>query len=175
VSCWVYDAEDRPHPDQLRQAAAAFAAGPSDLVCVQALLDIDHAGNSCSWFARQFMLEYRVLFRAVLPFLAQQGLFLPLGGTSNHFKRDVLVASGAWDPFNVTEDADLAVRLQRDGGRIGVITSVTAEEAPLTWRPWHAQRTRWMKGWLQTWLVHMRRPRQLLRDLGRPVSPHSRC
>jgi cellulose synthase/poly-beta-1,6-N-acetylglucosamine synthase-like glycosyltransferase len=162
----IYDAEDRPAPDQLRRAVAAFAAASPDLVCLQAMLDIDHAVTSNNWFARQFTLEYRVLFRLILPWLAQHGLFLPLGGTSNHFRRDALVASGAWDPFNVTEDADLSVRLMRDGGRIGVLHSVTMEEAPMSWRAWHLQRTRWMKGWLQTWLVHMRQPRRLLRDLG---------
>jgi len=121
---------------------------------------------SNNWYARQFTLEYRVLFRSMLPWLARHGLFLPLGGTSNHFRREALVASGAWDPFNVTEDADLSVRLMRDGGKIGVLQSVTTEEAPVSWRAWHLQRTRWMKGWLQTWLVHMRRPRRLWRDLG---------
>jgi cellulose synthase/poly-beta-1,6-N-acetylglucosamine synthase-like glycosyltransferase len=162
----VYDAEDRPAPDQLRRAAAAFAAGPPDLVCIQAFLDIDHTAASSNWLSRQFALEYRVLFRSLLPWLARHGLFLPLGGTSNHFRRDALLRAGAWDPFNVTEDADIAVRIHRMGGRIGVFDSVTDEEAPLRWRAWHLQRTRWMKGWLQTWLVHMRHPLWLLRDIG---------
>ncbi len=162
----VFDAEDRPAPDQLREAAAAFAAGPRDLVCVQAVLDIDHADASANWLARQFTLEYRVLFRSLLPWLARQRLFLPIGGTSNHFRRDTLVAAGGWDPFNVTEDADLSIRLVRAGGGIATIASQTMEEAPLTWIAWHRQRTRWMKGWMQTWLVHMRRPLQLWSELG---------
>ncbi|MDR3494248.1 MAG: glycosyltransferase family 2 protein [Ancalomicrobiaceae bacterium] len=162
----VYDAEDRPEPDQLRKAAAAFAHGPADLVCVQAALDIDHAAPSENWLARQFALEYRGLFHAVLPWLARNGRFLPLGGTSNHFRRDALVSSGGWDPYNVTEDADIAIRLVRGGGRLGTIDSVTTEEAPLEWPAWHAQRVRWMKGWLGTWIVHMRRPAQLWHDVG---------
>jgi len=162
----VFDAEDRPAPDQLRLAAAAFAAGPADLLCVQAILDIDHAAPSRNWLARQFALEYRVLFRLLLPWLAAHRLFLPIGGTSNHFRTDALVRMGGWDPFNVTEDADISVRIQREGGHIGVIPSTTMEEAPLNWRGWHLQRTRWMKGWLQTWLVHMGQPFKLLADLG---------
>jgi cellulose synthase/poly-beta-1,6-N-acetylglucosamine synthase-like glycosyltransferase len=162
----VYDAEDRPEPDQLRQAAAVFAAATPDLVCLQAVLDIDHAASSSPWLSRQFALEYRVLFRAILPWLAEKQLFLPLGGTSNHFRREALLRIGCWDPFNVTEDVDIAVRIHRAGLSIGTIGSVTHEEAPLTWSAWHWQRTRWMKGWLQTWLVHMRRPVKFYRDLG---------
>lgn len=162
----IFDAEDRPAADQLRLAATAFAEADEDLVCVQAALEVDHLPTSRSWISRQFALEYRVLFRFLLPWLAAKGLFLPLGGTSNHFRRSALVASGGWDPFNMTEDADLAVRLTRLGGRIGIIESTTGEEAPLTWRQWHYQRTRWMKGWLQTSLVHFSNPVQLIRDVG---------
>lgn len=162
----IFDAEDRPAPDQLRLAAAAFAHGDERLVCVQAALEVDHMPTSRSWISRQFSLEYRVLFRSMLPWLAAKGLFLPLGGTSNHFRRSALMEAGGWDPFNVTEDADLSVRLTRLGGRIDVIASTTSEEAPLTWRQWHYQRTRWMKGWLQTSFVHFSHPRQLVRDLG---------
>ena len=165
----VFDAEDRPEPDQLRKAAAAFADAPPDLACVQAVLDTDHARPSNHWLVRQFTMEYRALFRTLLPWLAHHSLFLPIGGTSNHFRLSALRAVGAWDPFNVTEDADLSVRLYRAGWRIGVIASVTSEEAPVTWRAWHLQRTRWMKGWLQTWLVHTRHPIRLWRDLG-PVN-----
>ncbi|MEJ1157093.1 glycosyltransferase [Prosthecomicrobium sp. N25] len=162
----VYDAEDQPEPDQLRKAAAAFAAGPADLVCVQAALAIDNAGASRTWLARQFALEYAMLFDGLLPALAGRGLLFLLGGTSNHFRREALARAGAWDPYNVTEDADIAVRLVREGGRLGVIASSTAEEAPVHHSAWMAQRTRWMKGWIQTWLVHMRYPRRLRADLG---------
>ncbi|NLH82783.1 MAG: glycosyltransferase [Phyllobacteriaceae bacterium] len=162
----VYDAEDRPEPDQLRRAAAVFAAGPPELAVVQAALEIDHTERARPWLVRQFEIEYAMNFDGLLPWLAARRLFLPLGGTSNHFRRDVLVAIGGWDPHNVTEDADIAVRLARAGWHAGVVASRTREEAPTRSRAWLAQRTRWMKGWIQTWFAHMRRPRRFHRELG---------
>ena len=162
----VYDAEDRPDPDQLRRAAAAFRDGSADLAVVQAALEIDHAEADRSWLVRQFELEYAMLFHGLLPWLAERRLFLPLGGTSNHFRRAALDAVGAWDPHNVTEDADIAVRLRRGGWTSGVIASVTLEEAPTDARTWQLQRVRWLKGWMQTWLAHMRRPIRMHRELG---------
>ncbi|WP_414461929.1 glycosyltransferase family 2 protein [Hyphomicrobium sp. DY-1] len=102
----------------------------------------------------------------MLPALDHLRLPIPLGGTSNHFRRDVLLKCGGWDPFNVTEDADLGIRLSRLGYEVSIIDSETMEEAPVTWRVWRGQRTRWIKGWMQTYLVHMRRPLRLWRDLG---------
>ena len=161
----VFDAEDRPHPLQLREAFAAFAADRrGDLACVQAPLDIHNARQG--WWARHFALEYRTLFRAFLPALATMRLPIPLGGTSNHFRRSVLDAVGAWDPYNVTEDADLGMRLARAGWRTGTITRPTWEEAPVRFADWLPQRTRWFKGWMQTWLVHMRQPARTARELG---------
>ncbi len=159
----VYDAEDLPERDQLRRAAAAFARDPS-LGCVQARLNIYNAEES--WLSRQFTMEYTALFDALLPLLARLGWPVPLGGTSNHFRRRVLVGCGAWDPYNVTEDADLGIRLARLGTRVGVLDSTTWEEAPTEFRIWYGQRTRWIKGWMQTWLVHMRQPLRLRRELG---------
>jgi cellulose synthase/poly-beta-1,6-N-acetylglucosamine synthase-like glycosyltransferase len=160
----IYDAEDRPEPDQLRVALEAFIAGDERLACVQARLTIDNTADS--WLARLFTAEYAGLFDVFLPGLAAWRLPLPLGGSSNHFRASVLRAIGAWDPFNVTEDADLGMRLARFGYRTTVILSTTYEEAPARFRPWIRQRTRWFKGWMQTWLVHMRAPRPLLRELG---------
>ena len=154
----VFDAEDRPDPDQLRKAAAAFRAGGDDLAVVQAALEIDHADGDRPWLVRQFEIEYAMLFHGLLPWLARHRFFLPLGGTSNHFRRSALVEIGGWDPHNVTEDADVAVRLMRRGWRADVIAASTLEEAPLDLARWRAQRVRWLKGWMQTWLVHMRRP-----------------
>lgn len=145
----VYDAEDRPEPDQLRKAAAAFRERPA-LGCVQARLAPD---NEDSWFARMFALEYAANFEIVLPALASFGVPLPLGGTSNHFPRTVLEKVGAWDPYNVTEDADLGVRLARFGYQTATIVSRTFEEAPVTFRQWLPQRRRWVKGWIQTSLL----------------------
>ena len=160
----VYDAEDVPDPGQLRAAVQAFAAGGQRVVCVQAELAIHNASDS--WITRQFALEYAALFRGLLPALARLRLPIPLGGTSNHFRRSFLDASGGWDPHNVTEDADLGIRIARRGGLVATIRSVTWEEAPSRLQPWIRQRTRWLKGWLQTYLVHMRNPARLLRELG---------
>jgi cellulose synthase/poly-beta-1,6-N-acetylglucosamine synthase-like glycosyltransferase len=160
----VYDAEDIPGPDQLRRAAEAFIEGGPRLACVQARLGIYNADQS--FLSRQFALEYSALFRGLLPALAYLGLPIPLGGTSNHFRRDLLRKWGGWDPFNVTEDADLGIRLARLGYQVSLIQAETLEEAPAAWRTWSGQRTRWIKGWMQTYLVHMRRPARLWRDLG---------
>jgi cellulose synthase/poly-beta-1,6-N-acetylglucosamine synthase-like glycosyltransferase len=160
----VYDAEDVPEPDQLRRALAALRAEPDRLGCLQAQLNIYNSRTS--WLTRQFTIEYTALFDAILPTLEQLKLPVPLGGTSNHFPRAVLDAVGGWDPYNVTEDADLGIRLARAGWRVGVLRSTTWEEAPPTFAVWRGQRTRWLKGWMQTYLVHMRSPRRLWRELG---------
>lgn len=160
----VYDAEDRPAPDQLRRAAGLFAQAEAELACLQARLVIDNAEDS--WLTRQFAIEYDALFRRLLPTYGRLGIPLPLGGTSNHFRVDILRAVGGWDPYNVTEDADLGIRLARRGYRCAAFDSDTFEEAPHSVRAWRAQRTRWFKGWIVTWLVHLRAPRRLWRDLG---------
>lgn len=160
----VYDAEDRPQPDQLRRALDAFASSPPHTGCVQARLNIHNPRDS--WLTRQFAVEYSALFDAILPALTRLGLPVPLGGTSNHFRLETLVAVGGWDPFNVTEDADLGFRLARRGWRTAVLASTTWEEAPASPRNWLRQRTRWLKGWMQTYLVHTRRPFRLAADLG---------
>lgn len=160
----VYDAEDRPHPLQLREAHARFLNEGADLACLQAPLQITNAGKS--WLSSLFAVEYAALFCALLPWLARWNFPLPLGGTSNHFRRSALVACGAWDPFNVTEDADLGTRLNRHGFRTGMISYPTREEAPEDRAIWMAQRRRWFKGWLQTLLVAFRYPLQLAIQLG---------
>lgn len=160
----VFDAEDRPSPEQPREAIAAFRSGGRELAVVQAPLLIHNAADS--WFARQFEIEYAINFRVWLPFLARAGLPLPLGGTSNYFRRHLLEAAGGWDAWNVTEDADLGLRLARFGGKATTISSPTWEEAPIRYRDWLAQRTRWTKGHLQTWLVLMRQPLSAAAEMG---------
>lgn len=160
----VYDAEDRPDPDQLRRALAIFLHSDEWLACVQARLAIDNTRDS--WLTRMCTAEYAGLFDVLLPGMAAWKLPLPLGGTSNHFDTAVLRRIGAWDPYNVTEDADLGMRLARCGYHTEVISSSTQEEAPARFPAWLRQRTRWFKGWMQTYIVHMRRPCQLFRDLG---------
>jgi hypothetical protein len=160
----IYDAEDRPHPAQLRRAFAKFEQGGPKLACVQARLGFYNAAEN--WMTRQFELEYAALFDGLLPALERLGVPIPLGGTSNHFRRSSLIWMGAWDAFNVTEDADLGMRLSRRGYECAMLDSTTAEEAPVTLRNWTPQRTRWLKGYMQTYAVHMRDPVRLCRELG---------
>ncbi len=151
----IYDAEDRPHPDQLLAAIAAFQARP-DWAAVQAPLD--YFNHSDNWLTRQFALEYAALFHVWVPFLVRLGLPFPLGGTSNHMRRAPLDAVGGWDAHNVTEDADLSFRLAANGHKIGFIHPPTQEEAVSIYQDWKLQRARWLKGYIQTWDVHMARP-----------------
>lgn len=159
----VYDAEDAPDPGQLREAAARFAADRAGrLACVQAPLRVRPARTGASPFLdRQFAAEYAGLFETTLPGLARLGLPFPLGGTSNHFRVEALRAVGGWDGFNVTEDADLGFRLWSHGWHLGVITRPTWETPPGGPADWLPQRTRWLKGYMQTWGVHTRRPWRL--------------
>ena len=159
----VYDAEDRPHRDQLKTAARAFRAGGRDLACVQAPLIGD---GDRGWVAGHWALEYAVQFGRMLPGLASLGLPIALGGTSNHFRRTLLEAVGGWDAWNVTEDADLGLRFARSGLQVGVIDPPTLEAPPEALTVWLAQRSRWLKGFLQTWLVVMRRPWRAMREMG---------
>ncbi|NDW05029.1 glycosyltransferase family 2 protein [Jiella pacifica] len=160
----LYDAEDEPDPGQLREAYLRFRTGPANLACLQAPLVVTN--GEAHWLSALFAMEYAALFRRLLPWLARKGLPVPLGGTSNHFVRESLVAIGGWDSHNVTEDADLGIRFHRAGYRIGTLTLPTFEHAPERWHVWHCQRTRWMKGWFVTYLLHMRRPLKLTNELG---------
>lgn len=160
----VYDAEDEPDPLQLREAAARFADdGGGRLACLQAPLRIRrrHGAGASPFVDRQFAAEYASLFETALPGLARLGLPFPLGGTSNHFRADALREVGGWDPFNVTEDADLGFRLWTHGWRLGVLGRPTWETPPGDLSDWLPQRTRWLKGYMQTWGVHTRRPWRL--------------
>jgi cellulose synthase/poly-beta-1,6-N-acetylglucosamine synthase-like glycosyltransferase len=161
----VFDAEDRPDPGQLRAALDAFRSHGADVACAQASLCIDN-NNKDSWLSRTFAAEYAGQFDVFLPGLAAMRLPLPLGGSSNHFRTAVLREVGGWDAWNVTEDADLGFRLARFGYRSVTFDSTTREEAPIRFKAWLGQRSRWMKGWMQTWSVHMRRPAQLWRQAG---------
>ncbi|WP_180898191.1 glycosyltransferase family 2 protein [Martelella soudanensis] len=160
----IYDAEDRPHPDQLREAWHVFRQAPRELACLQAPLTISNVGEN--WITGLYACEYSGLFRGILPFLARHRFPLPLGGTSNHFRIGALRACRGWDPYNVAEDADLGLRLHRLGYHCGAITAETYEDAPTAIRPWVAQRSRWIKGWLQTVLVALREPGRLRDELG---------
>ena len=160
----IYDAEDIPEPDQLEKAARRFAGEGPEFACLQAQLTFFNPNEN--WLTRQFTAEYAMLFGRLLPVLAEHRLPLPLGGTSNHFRTAALRAVGGWDPFNVTEDADLGLRLARHGYETGTFDSLTYEEANTRLANWMRQRARWLKGFLATWLVHMRDPPRLMRELG---------
>jgi cellulose synthase/poly-beta-1,6-N-acetylglucosamine synthase-like glycosyltransferase len=160
----IYDAEDRPEPDQLKKAVIAFRQSPSNTACVQARLNYFNPDEN--WLTRMFTLEYSLWFDFYLPALEALRIPVPLGGTSNHFRMDVLRKVYAWDPFNVTEDADLGVRFTQLGYHVSVINSTTYEEANTHAGNWVRQRSRWIKGYMQTYLVHMRNPAKLYRSLG---------
>lgn len=160
----IFDAEDRPEPDQLKKAVAAFADLPDDVTILQAKLNFYNQRHNL--LTRWFTGEYSVWFDLFLPGLTAARSPIPLGGTSNHFKADRLKELGGWDPFNVTEDCDLGIRMHKHGHHAAMIDSTTWEEANGELWSWIRQRSRWVKGYLQTWLVHMRRPLRLLRQLG---------
>ncbi|MFT4235188.1 MAG: glycosyltransferase [Microbacterium sp.] len=160
----IYDAEDAPEPLQLKKALLAFRRAGDDTLVIQAPLNYFNVGENV--LTRMFTLEYSYWFDYMLTGLEQAALPIPLGGTSNHFRTDALRRLGGWDPFNVTEDADLGVRASVLGGRVGVIDSVTMEEANTSIPNFIRQRSRWIKGYMQTTLVHARSPLRLIREIG---------
>jgi cellulose synthase/poly-beta-1,6-N-acetylglucosamine synthase-like glycosyltransferase len=160
----IYDAEDAPAPDQLLKVADAFRTAGPDVACLQGVLDFYNAPQS--WLTRCFTIDYATWFRLVLPGLARMGMIVPLGGTTLFFRRSVLEEIGRWDAHNVTEDADLGIRLARRGYRTEFIASVTEEEATASVPAWIRQRSRWIKGYALTWAVHMRDPLRLWDELG---------
>jgi cellulose synthase/poly-beta-1,6-N-acetylglucosamine synthase-like glycosyltransferase len=160
----IYDAEDRPDPDQLKRVVLAFSESDSHVVCVQCKLS--YFNREQNLLTRWFTTEYSMWFDLFLPGLDSVDAPIPLGGTSNHFVTEQLRELGGWDPFNVTEDADLGIRLSRSGYRTTIVDSTTYEEANPLLSNWIRQRSRWVKGYIQTWLVHMRHPIQLGRRLG---------
>ena len=153
----IYDAEDAPEPDQIHKIVRRFHERGPEVACLQGVLD--YYNPRTNWLARCFTVEYASWFRVVLPGLARMGFVVPLGGTTLFFRRAALQALGGWDAHNVTEDADLGLRLARHGYRAELIDTVTEEEANCRALPWVKQRSRWLKGYAITWAVHMRDPR----------------
>ena len=162
--CVIYDAEDDPNPDQLRKAATVFLNSSKDVACLQSKLNFYNADENI--LTKWFSIEYANWFEFYLQGLDWIEAPIPLGGTSNHFRKECLDALGRWDPYNVTEDADIGIRLARQKLKTEIIDSYTYEEATKSIRSWVKQRSRWYKGHLQTYLVHMRNPAGLLKDLG---------
>ncbi len=160
----IYDAEDAPEADQLWRVAKQFATAPPDVACLQGALDFYNTRTN--WLSRCFTVEYASWYRVVLPALVKLGLPIPLGGTTLFIRKHILLQIGGWDAHNVTEDADLGMRLARYGFRSELVETTTFEEANCRIWPWVKQRSRWIKGYAITYLVQMRRPVQLLRQLG---------
>ena len=160
----VYDAEDAPEPDQLRRVVDHFYRRGPEVACLQGILD--YYNPRTNWLARCFTIEYASWFRVILPGMQRLGMPLPLGGTTLFFRREALVALGGWDAHNVTEDADLGMRLARRGFRTEIIQTTTYEEANCRTLPWIKQRSRWVKGYMMTYATHMRAPLVTLREMG---------
>ncbi|WP_299927906.1 glycosyltransferase [uncultured Pelagimonas sp.] len=160
----IYDAEDAPAPDQINKVVQHFHDAPADIGCLQGILDFYNP--RANWLSRCFAVEYASWFRVLLPGLSRLRFAVPLGGTTVFFRRHVLEEVCGWDAHNVTEDADLGIRLARHGYRTELIQTVTREEANNRFWPWVKQRSRWLKGYGITWWVHTRNPRKLYADLG---------
>jgi len=160
----VWDAEDAPQSDQIEKVVTRFHSAPENIACLQGVLDYYNPKEN--WLSRCFTIEYATWWRMVLPGIARLGLVIPLGGTTLFFRRSILEKLSGWDAHNVTEDADLGVRLARNGYVTELLPTVTYEEANCRTWPWVKQRSRWLKGFLITWIVHMREPLSLIRDLG---------
>jgi cellulose synthase/poly-beta-1,6-N-acetylglucosamine synthase-like glycosyltransferase len=160
----IYDAEDRPEPDQLRKSVAAFWTAARDVVCFQAQLN--YFNRTHNLLTRWFTAEYSVWFDQLLPGLQAMDVVIPLGGTSNHFITSRLRLIGGWNSFNVTEDADLGLRIFLQGWKTAILETTTYEEATSRYRNWIRQRSRWVKGYMQTYLFHMRQPVRLARRMG---------
>jgi len=162
--CVIYDAEDNPDPDQLKKAVIIFQRSPKDVVCLQSKLNFYNADENL--LTKWFSIEYASWYEFYLQGLDWIDAPIPLGGTSNHFRKKGLDELGRWDPYNVTEDADIGIRLARRKLKTEMIETYTYEEAPVSVKSWVVQRSRWFKGHVQTYLVHMRNPKQLFQDLG---------
>ncbi|MDP3794917.1 MAG: glycosyltransferase [bacterium] len=159
----IYDAEIIPDPDQLKKACAIFERRP-DIACLQTRLD--HYNAEQNLVTKLFNAEFAFYYDLFLLGLQQFGYPMPLSGHSTHFRRDALEAIGAWDPYNVTEDCDVGIRLSRLGYRTEILDSMSKEEATSDVPSWIRQRSRWMKGFVQTSIVHLRHPLLFKRQIG---------
>ena len=162
--CVIFDAEDHPEPDQLRKVVIAFRRNDEKLACIQAKLN--YYNHDQNLLTKLFTIEYSTTFDLFLPGLKRMKVPVPLGGTSNHFRTKILQEIGGWDPFNVTEDCDLGVKIYKSGHVTGMINSTTWEEANSRIWNWVRQRSRWVKGFIQTHFVHTANPFTTLRHLG---------
>ena len=159
----IYDAEILPDHDQLKKAVLAFREQPNIAVFQTRL---DHYNTDQNIITKLFNTEFTFHYDMFLPGLQSLNVPIPLSGHSVHYRTEALVRAGAWDPYNVAEDCELGVRLHRAGYRTGIINSISREEAASDVWGWVKQRTRWMKGFIQTSIVHLRYPLHLKEELG---------
>lgn len=159
----IYDAEDAPERDQLKKVVRYFNLH-LDVACVQAKLNYYNTHQSI--LTKLFTIEYSSWFDIYLRGWWKIGWVVPLGGTSNFIRRDILLKLMGWDENNVTEDAELGIRIARKGYRVDIIDSTTWEEAVPYIKPWIKQRSRWHKGFLQCFLAHCIHPFGLVKDVG---------
>ncbi len=162
----IYDAEDIPDPLQLKKVILAFQKVKKNIICIQAKLNFYNPHQNL--LTRVFTAEYSLWFDLVLTGLQSVQAPIPLGGTSNHFRTADLHMLKGWDSFNVTEDCDLGMRLVKLGYKTAIVDSTTLEEANAGVVNWFWQRTRWIKGYMQTYLLHMRRPQEFLLNWREP-------
>lgn len=153
----IYDAEDIPEPLQLKKIVLAFDKSVNDTVCIQAKLNFYNPHQNL--LTKIFTAEYSLWFDLVLTGLQSLRAPIPLGGTSNHFRTSDLLKLKGWDSFNVTEDCDLGMRIAKKGMHTAIVNSTTLEEANSSILNWFGQRGRWIKGYMQTYLVHIRNPK----------------
>ena len=144
----IFDAEDDLHGDIFNVVNTIML--DERVKIVQAgvqLMDIDS-----SWYSALNVLEYFFWFKSRLHYHARLGA-IPLGGNTVFFDRALIASVGGWDEHNLTEDADLGLRLSAAGERTRVVYDdryVTREETPPTLAHFIRQRTRWNQGFIQT-------------------------
>jgi cellulose synthase/poly-beta-1,6-N-acetylglucosamine synthase-like glycosyltransferase len=160
----IYDAEDMPEKYQLKKAVRAFESLPDEYVSLQSALN--YFNKKENFLTKCFSVEYSMWYDFTIRAISKLQLFFPLGGNSNHFKTEFLKEIGGWDAYNVTEDADLGVVIGRNGYKVAFFESITEEEAPMSFKAWIKQRTRWMKGFMMTFCTHIAQPHRLYKDLG---------
>ncbi len=148
----IYDAESRPEPNQVIKAVEILEKEKGK-TCLQSIIRIENAKENeiTSFFASEFWDWYDK--RMVN--LHKRGIPFGLGGNSFFLATETLKEVGGWDPFNVTEDAELTVRLIKNNVDIKLMNSITHEACPSTMKNWIKQRTRWSKGLLTTSIIHL--------------------
>jgi len=160
----IYDAEDIVDRDQLKKVYLVFKNAPDNVGCVHSKLNFYNKNQN--WLTKIFTTEYTYWYELCMPWLIKDQYIVPFGGNSVHFKTEVIKKMGGWDPYNVTEDCEIGIRLYRKGYVAEYVNSITTEEAVLTTKAWIRQRSRWMKGYILTSFVNLRHPVRLYKELG---------